>query len=169
MSRSQSFTFQPTGLSLIFSIIALVVVLILAWQAIRRSNFQRTTVLLETFRVLLVLAAIALLNQPEWKQEFHPDEKPTVAILLDQSFSMRTRDEQQPKQSAFLLRVRALLRDTRQLRSLLNSLRPRGRSATSVGRPSIFERRSGWTQRLGGPARFRFEGFYESPSGCLGE
>ncbi len=72
---------------------ALVIVLVLAWQAIRRSNFQRTTVLLETFRVLLVLAAIALLNQPEWKQEFHPDEKPTVAILLDQSFSMRTRDE----------------------------------------------------------------------------
>lgn len=72
---------------------ALAIVLVLAWQAIRRSNFQRTTVLLETFRVLLVLAAIALLNQPEWKQEFHPDEKPTVAILLDQSFSMRTRDE----------------------------------------------------------------------------
>jgi hypothetical protein len=93
VSSSQSFTFQPTGLSLIFSIIALLIVSVLAWRAIRRSNFQRTIVLLETVRVLLVLAAIALLNQPEWKQEFHPDEKPTVAILLDQSYSMRTRDE----------------------------------------------------------------------------
>jgi hypothetical protein len=93
VTSSQSFTFQPTWLSLIFSIIAFVIVAFLAWQAMRRNHFQRTTVFLELVRVFLVLAAILLLNQPEWKQEFHPDEKPTVVILLDHSYSMRTRDE----------------------------------------------------------------------------
>ncbi len=69
------------------------IVTFLAWQAIRRSNFQPTTVFLELARVCLVVAAVLLLNQPEWKQEFHPDEKPSVVVLLDQSYSMRTRDE----------------------------------------------------------------------------
>jgi len=48
---------------------------------------------LESIRVFLVVAAVVLLNQPEWTEEFRPSEKPTVVVLADRSYSMRTRDE----------------------------------------------------------------------------
>ena len=33
-----------------------------------------------------------LLNQPEWIEEFRPEEKPAIAVLWDASTSMDTRD-----------------------------------------------------------------------------
>ena len=33
-----------------------------------------------------------MLNQPEWVEEYHPEEKPAVAVLWDASPSMDTRD-----------------------------------------------------------------------------
>ena len=33
-----------------------------------------------------------LLNQPEWIEEFRPEEKPAIAVLWDASASMDTRD-----------------------------------------------------------------------------
>jgi hypothetical protein len=65
----------------------------LAWLAVRRSEWKASVVRLEVMRVGLVAAAVALLNQPEWVQEVQPDDKPTIAVLFDQSYSMRTRDE----------------------------------------------------------------------------
>ena len=41
--------------------------------------------------MILALAAVVL-NQPEWIEEFRPTEKPTVAVLCDDSASMDTRD-----------------------------------------------------------------------------
>jgi hypothetical protein len=43
----------------------------------------------------VVALAGLLLNQPEWIEEFRPNEKPVVAILTDQSRSMQTRDHVQ--------------------------------------------------------------------------
>ncbi len=93
MTSSQSFTFQPTWLSILFSSIAIAIVVYLSWQAIRCSGFRRSIVWLEAFRFGLVAASVFLLNQPEWTQEIYPSEKPAVAVLVDQSYSMRTRDE----------------------------------------------------------------------------
>lgn len=65
----------------------------LSWIAIRRHHYRSSAWVLEAIRVGLVLAAVILLNQPEWTEEFLPTEKPTVVVLADRSYSMRTRDE----------------------------------------------------------------------------
>ena len=55
--------------------------------------------LLELLRLVLVPLAALLLNQPEWIEEFRPEEKPAIAVLWDASASMDTRDVR-PRRSA---------------------------------------------------------------------
>ena len=43
-----------------------------------------------------VSAASCLFNQPEWVEEYRPEEKPAVAVLWDNSASMETRDVNEP-------------------------------------------------------------------------
>ena len=43
-------------------------------------------------RLALVGIAAVLLNQPEWVEEYRPEEKPAIAVLWDASPSMETRD-----------------------------------------------------------------------------
>jgi len=82
------------------SVLAIVAALVLSWLAIRRNHFRQSAWLLETLRVALIVAAVILLNQPEWTEEFRPSEKPTIVVLADQSYSMNTRDEIQRSRSA---------------------------------------------------------------------
>ena len=58
----------------------------------RRAGYTLWFGLLELLRFAIVMLAAILLNQPEWVQQFRPDEKPSVAILYDDSVSMATRD-----------------------------------------------------------------------------
>ncbi len=62
---------------------------LLAW---RRSGYRTSLGLLELLRFTLVALAALMLNQPEFIQEFRPQEKPAVAVLWDASPSMQTRD-----------------------------------------------------------------------------
>ena len=49
--------------------------------------------LIELFRLAIVIAAVAFLfNQPEYIEEIRPEERPTIAVLWDDSPSMETRD-----------------------------------------------------------------------------
>ena len=48
--------------------------------------------MLEILRLTIVCLAAVLFNQPEWVEEYRPDEKPSVAVLWDSSPSMETRD-----------------------------------------------------------------------------
>src|SRR5262249_6401877 len=41
---------------------------------------------------LMVSLVALLLNQPEWIEEYRPEEKPSIAVLVDASASMETRD-----------------------------------------------------------------------------
>jgi hypothetical protein len=66
-----------------------VVVAFLTW---RRSGYAAGTGLVELLRVVIAGLVATLLNQPEWVEEFRPDEKPVVAVLVDGSRSMDTRD-----------------------------------------------------------------------------
>jgi hypothetical protein len=68
---------------------ATVVVAFLTW---RRSGYAAGTGLVEALRVVIAGLVATLLNQPEWVEEFRPDEKPVVAVLVDGSRSMDTRD-----------------------------------------------------------------------------
>jgi len=92
MSVSRSLNFLWTPWSLALSILFLVFTAVLGFVAWRRSGYSRSMGLLEFLRLALVAIAAAMLNQPEWVEEYHPEEKPSVAVLWDASPSMETRD-----------------------------------------------------------------------------
>jgi hypothetical protein len=64
----------------------------LCFFAWRRSGYNRRLGLLELLRLTLVVTAALMLNQPEFIEEFRPEEKPSVAVLWDTSPSMETCD-----------------------------------------------------------------------------
>ena len=92
MSVSRSLSFLWTPWSLGISILMVLVTAGLCFLAWRRSGYHRGMGFLELLRLCLVGIVAALLNQPEWIEEFRPEEKPSIAVLWDASTSMETRD-----------------------------------------------------------------------------
>ena len=76
------------GLGLVFVVVAGV----LCWLAWHRSGYSVKTGWLELLRFLLICLVVATLNQPEWLQTQLPDQRSTLAVLWDESNSMKTRD-----------------------------------------------------------------------------
>ncbi|MCU0706759.1 MAG: hypothetical protein MUF23_00545 [Pirellula sp.] len=91
-AAQQSVTFQTSPWLIALSFTAFAVCLALSWIAMQRSGFQRGVVLLESLRCGVVALAALLLNQPEWIEDYRSVEKPTLAVLIDRSSSMQTRD-----------------------------------------------------------------------------
>ena len=87
---------SPTPLTLWIGIIALTLVGVLSVVSWKRSPHPRRTALLECLRFLAALAVVILLWQPEWLTTIHPNTKPQIAILWDDSKSMTTIDATLP-------------------------------------------------------------------------
>jgi hypothetical protein len=87
---------SPTPLTLWLGILALLVVGALSFLTWKRSPHRGRTAVLETLRLLAAAAVVLLLWQPEWRTIIHPDTKPKIAILWDDSKSMQTIDAQLP-------------------------------------------------------------------------
>jgi len=92
MSTTRSLTFLWTPWSLALSIVLVVIMAGFCFVAWRRSGYRRSMGLLEAIRLGLIIVAAVMLNQPEWSEEFRPEEKPSVVVLWDASPSMETRD-----------------------------------------------------------------------------
>lgn len=140
-SGSQSLVFTHTPLSLVLSIGFVLVVAALAWMAWHRSGFRRSTGLLEGLRVLIAIGIAMTLNQPEWREIFEPDTKPTLVVLTDTSRSMETRDmidaanlAAEPKSRAELA---APLRDTAAWQSLSQRMEVVMESFSSSEQPAV--------------------------------
>ena len=89
-SRALMFVATPASVALAVAVVAVAAVLCLvAW---RRSGYRASVGLLEGLRLLLVAVGAVLLNQPEWVEEYRAEERPSVAVLVDASPSMETRD-----------------------------------------------------------------------------
>lgn len=99
MNTSRTITLLWTPWSLAISLLALLVTAGYCFAAWRRSGYARSQGLLELLRLGAVFAAAVMFNQPEYIEEFRPEEKPSVVILHDASPSMDTRDAQVGKQS----------------------------------------------------------------------
>ena len=82
----------PTPITLWIGIIALILIGVLAVLSWRRSPHRRRTAILESLRCLAALIVVILLWQPEWSTTLHPETKPRIAILWDDSKSMSTAD-----------------------------------------------------------------------------
>jgi hypothetical protein len=92
MNISRSLTFLATPWSILASIVGVVITAVYCFLAWRRSGYQRSLGMLELLRLTIVCLAAILFNQPEWIEEYRPEEKPSVAVLWDASPSMETRD-----------------------------------------------------------------------------
>jgi len=92
MSASRSLTFLGTPWTIAISALIVLVTAGFCFVAWRRSGYRRSMGLLESLRLGLVGLGALVLNQPEWVEEFRPEEKPSIAVLWDASASMDTRD-----------------------------------------------------------------------------
>jgi uncharacterized membrane protein len=92
----QSLTFLATPWTIVIAVIAFVGVAALSYVSWKRSGFRTSIGLVELLRLSIVAIAVVLLNQPEWVEEFRPEDKPTIAVLYDASGSMATRDVVNP-------------------------------------------------------------------------
>lgn len=87
---------SPTPVTLWIGIIALIVTGALSITIWKRSPHRGRTAALESLRMLIALVVVLLLWQLEWHTVIHPDTKPKIAILWDDSKSMTTIDAQLP-------------------------------------------------------------------------
>lgn len=76
----------------------LVAMLFLSIASWRRNAHPKRTALLECMRLLATVLGVALLWQPEWRTTLHPETKPRIAILRDDSGSMNTLDAEMPQE-----------------------------------------------------------------------
>ena len=92
MSTDRTLMFVSTPWSTLLSIAFVIAMVTLSWFAWRRSGFAKSQGILELVRIGIALVIAVIFNQPEWVEEFKPNEKPTIAVLWDDSTSMETRD-----------------------------------------------------------------------------
>jgi hypothetical protein len=92
MNVSRSLTFLGTPWSIAVSVCAVLIVGVYCFVAWRRSGYRPAMGLLELLRLGLLGTIALLFNQPEWVEEYRPEEKPAIAVLWDASSSMDTRD-----------------------------------------------------------------------------
>ena len=85
-------TLHYTAFTLIFGILLVLGTGVFSWLAVQRSGFSKGMILLEILRMLMVALVAFTINQPEWIEEFLPDEEPVLAVLWDESASMNTQD-----------------------------------------------------------------------------
>ena len=92
MQDQQGIEFFSSVPVMSLGVVLAAVVGVLCWLAWRRSGYRKWVGILELLRFVLVCLVVVTLNQPEWLQMQAPDQRPTLAVLWDQSNSMETRD-----------------------------------------------------------------------------
>ncbi len=90
INHSLTFLWAPWSIAVSLAVIGGTAALcFLAW---RRSGYRRDYGVLELLRLATVCVIAVAFNQPEWIEEYRPEEKPSIAVLWDDSASMETRD-----------------------------------------------------------------------------
>lgn len=92
MTAHRELVFMSNPGTVIVSIVVVLMAISVSYYSWRRGGFNRMHGLQELLRVGIVLLVAVLLNQPEWIEEFRPEERPTIAVFWDDSTSMQTRD-----------------------------------------------------------------------------
>ena len=93
-------TFSSTPTTLVFGIATLIATGGIGFMIWKRSAYSAASGWLEVLRFLIVAAVALTLNQPEWRETFEPDRKPVIAVLRDESGSMKTEDVLAPESSS---------------------------------------------------------------------
>lgn len=85
-------TFAWTPFTAVLGILMVIAALVLSFMIWKRNRFSASTGFLELIRVVIITGVAITLNQPEWREIFEPDEKPVLAVLYDDTGSMKTKD-----------------------------------------------------------------------------
>lgn len=102
-------TFSSTPTTLVFGIATLIATGGIGFMIWKRSAYSAASGWLEVLRFLIVAAVALTLNQPEWRETFEPDRKPVIAVLRDESGSMKTEDVLAPESSSVVPGAREAL------------------------------------------------------------
>jgi len=92
VNATRSLTFLWSSWSVAASALVILAAAALCFAAWRRSGYRRDYGAVELLRLVIVVLAVVLFNQPEWVEQYRPEEKPTIAVLWDGSRSMETAD-----------------------------------------------------------------------------
>lgn len=92
MNASRSLNLVWTPWSLAISLVVLALATALCYASWRRSGYRTSHGLLELLRWCVIALGTLLLNQPEFTEENHTTDKPTIAVICDVSPSMQTVD-----------------------------------------------------------------------------
>jgi len=84
--------FSPAPWAAWFGIIALVIVAVLCFIAIKRSSRKGRTSILEFLRFICAVAVVLMLWKPEWRESKPPKDEPKIAIIYDGTGSMKSKD-----------------------------------------------------------------------------
>lgn len=106
MTKTHALTFLASPWSIAAGIVVWIAVAVISFISWRRSGYRADIGCLEGLRLVIVALATILLNQPEWIEEYRPDEKPSIAVLWDASNSMTTKDVVDAKQPTSEARTR---------------------------------------------------------------
>ncbi|HUY93115.1 MAG TPA: hypothetical protein VMV10_30580 [Pirellulales bacterium] len=107
MNSLRALTFYWTNWSAILSLAVVALSAGLSYATWRRSGYRRAIGALELLRLAFIIFVAVLFNQPEWVEEYRPEQKPAVAVLVDHSRSMETRDSVDPGQPSAKPRTRS--------------------------------------------------------------
>src|SRR5690606_17915357 len=100
-------TFDASPALIVAGLTAWLVVASLALAAWHRSGWSRRVGLLEGGRTAIAALVVLTLFQPEWTQTYQPTDLPVLAVLVDKSRSMDTRDVVDPNEPHDEARTRA--------------------------------------------------------------
>lgn len=92
MNVSHSISIHWTSFGVVLTLAALLVTSVLSLMTWKRSGYRRSIGILEILRLVIIAVGGFLLNQPEWVEEYRPDQKSVLAVLWDGSRSMETKD-----------------------------------------------------------------------------
>lgn len=92
MNSHHAITFSGSAWTVWISIIVVGMTAAFSYTAWKRSGYLRSIGRLELLRLAIVGLAALVLNQPEWTEEFRPDENPSIVVLVDDTGSMQTQD-----------------------------------------------------------------------------
>jgi len=106
VTKTHALTFLASPWSIAAGIVVWIAVAVISFISWRRSGYRADIACLEALRLVIVALATILLNQPEWIEEYRPEEKPSIAVLWDASNSMTTKDVVDAKQATSEARTR---------------------------------------------------------------
>lgn len=92
MNATRTLVFLATPTTVTLSVLLVAAAAALSYVGWRRSGYRASYGWLEALRLAIAVFVAVLFNQPEWIEEYRPEERPTVAVLYDASASMDTRD-----------------------------------------------------------------------------